>query len=177
MKNLLLIAAFILSSAVYAQITLNNSAPASVNITENYVLFNPNYLSFYIRVDDYKIEPFKITKLEQEYTTVALEYSNLRPHEKSIPLYTINIRGTHKNNGIKNVFFKFQFTNLEAFLATISLLESYDRKGKLILSKAPVSVNIPTQLVTIPGSEKPKPIFPIKNDIIEYIHKGSTNTF
>ncbi|MBU2939544.1 hypothetical protein KO494_08320 [Lacinutrix sp. C3R15] len=176
MKNLFLIIAIFLSYNASAQITINNPNPGSIEITERNILFNPNYLSFYIRIDDYKIEPFKVNQLEQEYTTVLLDYSNLRPHEKSIPLYTIKISGTHISNGIREVYFDFKFTNLEAFLATTSLLENYDRKGKLILSRSQVNpqdaVNVVIENIAnpSPGRQNEQPIFPIQNDIIEYIH-------
>lgn len=178
MKNLLLIVAFILSINVSAQITLNNPAPNTISLNENNVLFNLDYLNFYIKTDDYKTEPFKVKTLKQEYATVLLGDSNLKPYEKSVPLYTIKIIGTYKSNGLKNVYFNFKFTKLEAFLATISLLENYDRKGKLILSRAPAdnpdAVNSAVVQITnptLPGNQSPPPVFPIKNDIVEYIHK------
>ncbi|MDG5492272.1 hypothetical protein [Psychroserpens sp. SPM9] len=172
MKKLIFFIALLMCTTVFAQDRIIKPKPTLTIVDVKNFDFNSNFLNVYYQIDDYEIIPLKILFFKQKHTTEVINEAT----SKTVPVSTIMIKGEYSKNGTKSVYFKYSYTDMDAFLAIKSLFENYDQEGKLILIKSPAKIGDPTT-INVPGSESKQSIFPIQNDQIEYIHKASTKMF
>ena len=135
----------------------------------------------YVRISQQGILPLKITSYTQSYSSDVIERSwktSENPPEwhsqkgETVVRFTILIEGNYiDNDGVQKIAtFWYEYTNLDVFLHIKSLIENYDKKGKLVLTNRghrPKVINPSNQTNNNQTLSTP-------NDKIEYINKAST---